>query len=128
VNAEFNWWLLIVGLVIGGGLAWLVLSDSSRAEADIEERELAAESRWIAEAMADTGRAIDDERVLEILRLHRAYRAAPPPDDLDESRLGRDSGWPVHVDAADRPPMAHPVGPDPERAEHGPVPDRAQLP
>jgi hypothetical protein len=128
VNAEFNWWLLIVGLVIGGGLAWLVLADSSRREVDIEERELAAESRWIAEAMADSGQPIDDERVLEILRLHRAYRAAPPPDELDESRVRRDAGWPAHVDGADRRPMAHPLGPDPEPAEHSPVPERARLP
>ena len=24
VNAEFNWWLLIVGLVVGAGLVWFV--------------------------------------------------------------------------------------------------------
>ena len=38
VNAEFNWWLLIVGLVIGAGLVWLVLADSRRREVDILER------------------------------------------------------------------------------------------
>jgi hypothetical protein len=128
VNAEFNWWLLIVGLVIGGGLAWLVLTDSSRREVDIEEHELTAESRWIADAMADTGRPIDDDQVLEILRLHRAYRAAPPPDDLDESRAAPDGGWPEPVDAADRRPMAHPLGPDRESGEQAPVPEHARLP
>src|SRR3954454_24384871 len=79
VNAEFNWWLLIVGLVVGAGLAWLVLADSTRREADIEERELGGEARWIADELAASGARVEDERVLEVLRLHRAYRAAAPP-------------------------------------------------
>ena len=28
--AEFNWWLLIVGVVAGGVLTWLVLADTTR--------------------------------------------------------------------------------------------------
>ena len=36
VNAEFNWWLLIVGLVVGAGLVWLVVLDSRRREADVD--------------------------------------------------------------------------------------------
>jgi hypothetical protein len=116
VNAEFNWWLLIVGLVIGAGLAWLVLADSSRREADIEERELDAESRWIAEMIADAGRPIANDQVLEILRLHRAYRAAAPPDDVGEPEITSDVDRPLHLDAGDRRPMAHPIGPDPDRA------------
>jgi hypothetical protein len=35
VNAEFNWWLLIVGLVIGAALVYLVLADSSRRESEV---------------------------------------------------------------------------------------------
>jgi hypothetical protein len=116
VNAEFNWWLLIVGLVIGAGLAWLVLADSSRREADIEERELDAESRWIAEMIADAGRPIANDQVLEILRLHRAYRASAPPDDVGEPEITSDVDRPLHLDAGDRRPMAHPIGPDPDRA------------
>jgi hypothetical protein len=30
MNAEFNVWLLIVGLVVGAGLVWLVIMDSRR--------------------------------------------------------------------------------------------------
>ena len=128
VNAEFNWWLLIVGLVIGGGLAWLVLSDTSRREADVEEREFESEARWIAEALADAGKPVDDERVLEVLRLHRAYRAAPPPDDEGKTQPDRDARWPLHVDPGDRPRMAHPIAPDPEASDRAGVPERAQLP
>jgi hypothetical protein len=126
VNAEFNWWLLIVGLVIGGGLAWLVLSDTSRREIDIEEREMAAEARWIAETLADSGQAIDDDRVLEILRLHRGYRAAPPPDIGDEMQPGHDARWPLHADAGDRPRMAHPVSPSADRTEQDAITESAQ--
>lgn len=40
MNAEFQWWLLILGIVIGGALVYLVLADlqgdrdEGRAEAD----------------------------------------------------------------------------------------------
>ncbi len=119
MNAEFNWWLLIVGLVIGAGLVWLVLADSSRREVDLEEREMDAESRWIADALADGGQPLDEARVLDVLRLHRAYRAVPPPDEIDDA-VGPLIGSPVDR-AAERGPMAHPITPDPGHADHGAV-------
>jgi hypothetical protein len=82
VNAEFNWWLLIVGLVIGAGLVWLILADTSRREADVTSRERAAEGRWIADELRRAGRSVDDDVVAGVLDLHAAYLAAPPPDDL----------------------------------------------
>jgi hypothetical protein len=83
VNTEFNWWLLIVGLVIGAGVVWLVLADARRREVDIAERERESEARWIGEAMRDAGRAVSDAEALDILRLHEAYLAAPPPDEVE---------------------------------------------
>jgi hypothetical protein len=77
---EFSWWLLIVGLVVGGGLAWLVLADSSRREDEISEQELRSEAIWIAAMLADSGRPIEPGLAEEILRLHREYLASPPPD------------------------------------------------
>jgi hypothetical protein len=121
VNAELNWWVLIVGLVIGAGLTWLVLADSSRREVDIEDRELDGESRWIADALADLHRPLDDERVLDVLRLHRAYRVAAPPDEIEEPWPATDADPTVHVAPGDRPPMAHPIGGDPGRADRGAV-------
>ena len=122
MNAEFNWWLLIVGLVVGAGLTWLVLADSSRREVDIEDRELDAESRWIADALADLHRPLDDERVLDVLRLHRAYRAAAPPDEIEESSSETDPDPATHREASERGPMAHPIGgSDPGRADRGAV-------
>jgi len=81
VNAEFNWWLLIVGLVIGAGLVWLILADSSRREVDITTRERAGEARWIGTELRRVGRRISDEEVEDVLELHASYLGAPPPDD-----------------------------------------------
>ena len=94
VNAEFNWWLLIVGLVLGAGLVWLILADSRRRDIDVLEHERATEVRWIAEAMADTGRGLDDDEILEVLRLHHEYLGlGPPADPLDETADPEDERW-----------------------------------
>lgn len=84
MNAEFNWWLLIVGLVIGAALVWVILADSARREADVTDRERDAEAAWIAEALRGRGARITDADVREILDLHAAYLATPPPDDPPE--------------------------------------------
>ena len=42
--AEFDWWLLVLGLVVGGGLVYLVLADGARRDADLEAEELPAEA------------------------------------------------------------------------------------
>jgi hypothetical protein len=88
--SEFNWWLLIVGLVIGAGLVWLILADSQRRESEISQAELPAEAAWIAATMAEAGQPLDAETAERVLLLHRAYLASLPPDDLstdvDEDR------------------------------------------
>ena len=81
MNAEFNWWLLIVGLVVGAALTWLVMSESVRRDIDVTESEQRGEARWISTLVSGAGRPIAAERVEEILRLHREYLAAPPPDE-----------------------------------------------
>jgi hypothetical protein len=73
MNAEFNWWLLIVGLVVGAGLVWLVIADWSRREEDLSEDERAAESEWIADALMARGETIDVAAAEEVLALHREY-------------------------------------------------------
>ena len=81
MNAEFNWWLLIVGLVVGGGLVWFVLLESRRREVDVEADERPREAAWLSAALADEGHDVTPEAVERLLVLHRSYLEAPPPDD-----------------------------------------------
>jgi hypothetical protein len=85
VNAEFNWWLLIVGLVVGAGLVWVVLMDSRRREVDVDEAERPREAVWLARMLEDEGRDVSPETAERLLVLHRAYLEAPPPDDPDST-------------------------------------------
>lgn len=82
VNAEFNWWLLIVGLVVGAGLTWLVLADLRRGEDEIESAELRPEATWIADRLAAAARPLSVEAVEAVLRAHRDYLRLPP-EELD---------------------------------------------
>ena len=71
--AEFQWWLLLVGLVAGGGLVAVVSMDGKRREQDILEVEHRAETNWISERLSGTGQWIDAPTVDAVLRLHRDY-------------------------------------------------------
>jgi hypothetical protein len=79
---DFNWWLLIIGVVAGGLLTWLVLAESTRREREIGERELPAEAAWIARTLATP--AVDAAAAEDVLRAHRRYLGFPPPDVLVE--------------------------------------------
>jgi len=80
VGAEFNWWLLIVGVVVGGAITWLVMADSNRREQDIDDHELPAEAAWIARYVQQP--KLDAETAARVLRAHRTYLGFPPPDIL----------------------------------------------
>ena len=129
MNAEFNWWLLIVGLVVGAGLVWLVIADWSRREEDLALDERAAESAWIADALRGRGEPLDPATADEILELHRAYlrqtAGFEPADDVDAfdaddeaddssvTEDGTESDWPGA--AGDDPEASEePAGDDPE--------------
>ena len=79
--AEFQWWLLIVGLVAGGGLVAVVSMDGRRREQDISELEERAEATWIADQLGSRGGA-DPATVEAVLRAHRDYLSLQPPDRL----------------------------------------------
>jgi hypothetical protein len=81
VNAEFNWWLLIVGLVVGAGLVWFVLMDARRREVDIDEQERPREALWLSRMLADEGHDVSPDIAERLLLLHRTYLEAPPPDE-----------------------------------------------
>ena len=80
MSAEFNWWLLIAGLVSGGVLTWLVMADSNRRDAEVSDEELTAEAGWIARSLNDP--LLDADAAERVLRGHRRYLGFPPPDLL----------------------------------------------
>lgn len=82
MSADFNWWLLIVGLVAGGALTWLVIADSGRRDAEISDEELAAEAGWISRSLDEP--LLDAVVTERVLRAHRRYLGFPPPDLLVE--------------------------------------------
>jgi hypothetical protein len=93
VNAEFNWWLLIVGLVVGAGLVWVVVLDSRRREIDIDDAERPREAIWLSKMLEEEGRRVSPETAERLLLLHRAYLEAPPPDDAPpDADLGSEPG------------------------------------
>ena len=81
--AEFQWWLFLVGLVVGGGLVAVVFLDGARRDRDIDESELPAEAQWIAARLAEGGGPVDASAAEAVLREHREYRQLPPPDRLE---------------------------------------------
>ena len=92
VNAEFNWWLLIVGLVIGAGS-----SGSSSPTRGGGKRRPGARARAARRAGSPTrwptpAEPLDDDEVLEVLRLHarlpRGGAAGRAVDD--DARASRD--------------------------------------
>ena len=102
MNAEFNWWLLIVGVVVGAGLVWLVIADWGRREEDLSIDERQAESAWIAQTLRERGEAIDPAAAEEVLALHRAYlrqSAGLAADEAGPAMLDDDEGWPPEPEA-----------------------------
>lgn len=101
VNAEFNWWLLIVGLVVGAGLTWLVLADLRRGEDEVDAAEIPPEAAWIADRLAAAARPLSVEAVEAVLRAHRDYLRLGPAD-LDAILGGRQAD-PPHPSAGSAP-------------------------
>jgi hypothetical protein len=81
VNAQADWWLLILGLGVGAGLTWLVLAEIRRRDDDVAARERSVEATWIADTLTATGTEADTAGIEEVLRLHRLYLASLPFDE-----------------------------------------------
>jgi hypothetical protein len=116
VNAEFNWWLLIVGLVVGAGLVWLVLLDSRRREDDVSAAERATEAEWLSEVLAEEGVVLSPALAERVLYLHAEYLAtSSPPDDPGlEAAV-----TPADAEVGSVPGPGAEDGPAPRPAAHG---------
>jgi hypothetical protein len=98
MTGEFNWWLLIVGVVAGAGLTWLVLADSARREREVAAEEVPAEAEWIARVLADEGVTVAPATAEAVLLAHRRYLASPPPDALVDPAELDDAPMPSEPD------------------------------
>lgn len=98
MNAEFQWWLLLVGLVIGALLVFLVMVDFSRSADEQTEREVEREADWIAGRLQATDGEVEPGLVQEILRLNRDWLAG--------SALDHEPPAPVETEPAGPPPPA----------------------
>jgi hypothetical protein len=77
MNAEFQWWLLLVGLVIGALLVFLVMVDFSRSADEQADAELGQEADWIARLLGPSAGPLDPGLIEEVLRLNREWLAGP---------------------------------------------------
>ncbi len=112
MNAEFNWWLLIVGLVVGAGLVWYVLMDSRRRDVDVTTAERPREAAWLSATLADEGWDVPPEAAERLLDLHRAYLDAPPPDAVPDVSPEGDQPEVAAFDAPMAPDADAPQVPD----------------
>jgi hypothetical protein len=99
--AEFQWWLLIVGVVAGAGLVAVVFMDGARREVDVAEDERRAEAGWISSSLSAQGRPLDRDDAEAVLRAHRDYLAMPPPDHLVPVEPAAPLDGPAPVDGAE---------------------------
>jgi hypothetical protein len=107
--AEFQWWLLLVGLVAGGGLVAIMSMEGRRREEDLADLERRAEASWISDRLSYPDRVLDAETVESVLRIHREYLTLPPPDRLlvDGAFVAID-GTPIIAEASDGDPDREP--------------------
>ena len=117
MNAEFNVWLLIVGLVVGAGLVWLVVMDSRRRETEIDAVERPREAAWLSAVLAEDGDDVSPEAAERLLLLHREYLDAPPPDAPESADAG---------DASHGPPMTSEAIPT-DRVERSELPEHDRV-
>ncbi len=111
--AEFQWWLLFVGLVAGGGLVAVVSMDGRRREEDLAELEQRAEATWIADRLSTPEDELDAGTVAAVLQAHRDYLSLPPPDRL-------------LVDGEEATPDGRPFEPEPSDDDPDRQPDEVR--
>lgn len=90
MNDPYQWWLLLVGIAVGAGAAWLLLGAVPREEDDVRGGERAAEADWISASVARGGGVAPPELVEDVLALHARYLRGPAietTDDIEDEPL-----------------------------------------
>ena len=102
MNDEFQWWLLLVGLVIGALLVFLVMVDFSRSADEQADAELGQEADWIAGLLPSADGPLDPALIEEVLRLNREWLAGPAlqAGELEPAEQGSADRRPGSGDAA----------------------------
>jgi hypothetical protein len=83
VNAEFQWWLLILGIVIGGGLVYLVMADLRR---DDDQPALADVPASDEDPDGDTDGAEPDPLRAPVPDIRPSIRSVPRDPDVERDR------------------------------------------
>jgi hypothetical protein len=101
MNSEWQWWALILGVLLGAGGYWLVRERLPRQDGDLELDERATEAAWISRQVNAMGGDAPPEVVGLVLELHREYLAerVPPREHFDE---GAPDPAPPHSQVVDR--------------------------
>lgn len=82
MNEEWQWWALILGILLGIGGYWLLRERLPRREEDIDPVERGAEADWISRSVERMGGQAPPEVVSIILDLHREYLVERAPIEL----------------------------------------------
>jgi hypothetical protein len=71
--AEFNLWLLVLGIAAGAAVTWVVIGTIARNDDEVAAEEQAAEADWITRTIEEHGGRAPTQLVAQILGLHRRY-------------------------------------------------------
>ena len=105
--AEFNLWLLVLGIAAGAAVTWVVIGTIARNDDEVAAQEQAAEAEWIAGTIEEHGGRAPSELVAQILALHRRYLQGgsvipvPGPEPEEDAVSSEGSDAPQMADASE---------------------------
>jgi hypothetical protein len=108
--AEFNLWLLIVGIAAGAAVMWLVIGTLARRDDELDATEREVEAGWIARTIEEYGGRAPVELVEQILALHRRYLQGGPGIPLPQGEPDHVADATVEPEPASGPGLTETAG------------------